>query len=284
MSLRAALAMMGACITVTPASAQVMRAFSATRPSAGERMLRATLEFGAGRVVVQPGTAGELYRAALRYVSERSAPVHEYDRRTGILRLGLEAVGGGGVRVTSRAHLSQTARFELAPDIPLSLLANLGAAEASMDLGGTTLNDLTVRTGATRGTLTFSRPTVGRCQQATFTLGASNLEVRRLAAAGCSLVRVEGGVGGITLSFDGAWRRDASVEVELSMGTMTLRVPRDVALRITAARFLTSLDAAGLTRNGNVWSSEGFETAAHKLSVELKTSMAGVKIVWIDDH
>ena len=264
------------------ADAQTMRAFSATRPARGERMLRATLDFGAGRVVVQPGLSGELYRLSLRYDAERTAPLQDYDPRTGILHLGLKSVGRGGMRVTSRAQLDQTARVEFSPDIPLSLTANFGAADAIIDLGGTTLNDLAIRIGATRSSLAFSRPTQGECRRATFTVGASELDARQLANAGCVELRVEGGMGRVALGFEGAWRRDAAVIVELAMGTLTLRLPRGTGLRITAERFLTSLDADGLTREGNVWSTAGFAASKRKLTVELRTSMAGVNVEWIE--
>ncbi|MES2306815.1 MAG: hypothetical protein V4558_15030 [Gemmatimonadota bacterium] len=267
--------------TANTLSAQTMRSFNATRPAAGERMLRATLDFGAGRVVVQPGSSGSLYRAVLRYDAERAAPVQDYDARTGILHLGLEAVGGGGVRVTSRAQLDQTGRFEFSPDIPLSFTANLGAADATMDLGGTTLVDLAIWSGATRSSLTFSRPTKGECRKASFTVGASELDVRQLANAGCDEITVEGGVGRATLGFEGEWRRNSAVAVALSMGTLTLRVPRGVGLQITAGRFLTSLDVEGLIKRGNVWSTEGFSIAPRKLTIELKTSMAGVNVEWV---
>ncbi|MEO5799566.1 MAG: hypothetical protein ABIZ70_00335 [Gemmatimonadales bacterium] len=277
-----ALVLGSVAVTASALPAQTMRSFNATRPVAGERMLRATLDFGAGRVVVQPGVAGSLYRAVLRYDAERSAPVQDYDTRTGILHLGLEPVGGGGMRVTSRAQLDQTGRFEFSPDIPLSFTANLGAADATIDLGGTTLVDLAIWSGATRSSLAFSRPTRGECRKASFTVGASELDVRQLANAACDEISVEGGVGRATLGFEGEWRRNSSVAVALSMGTLTLRVPRGVGLQVTAGRFLTSLNVEGLARSGNVWSTAGYSSAARRLQIELKTSMAGVNVEWID--
>ena len=282
MARKSALVVVLAGVAVMQLPAQTMRAFSASRPAKGEKMLRASIDFGAGRVVVQPGLATDLYRAVVRYDAERAAPVQDYDPRTGILKLGIERVGGGGVRVTSRKQLEQNGRFEFSPDVPLSFTANLGAADATIDLGGTTLVDIAIHSGATRSSLAFSRPTRGECRRATFTVGASELDVRQLANAGCEEITVEGGVGTATLGFEGTWRRNSSVSVELSMGSLTLRVPRGVGLQITAGRFLTSLNVEGLTRNGNVWTTAGYATATRKLPIELKTSMAGVNVVWID--
>ena len=154
----------------------------------------------------------------LKYDADRFAPVQQYAPRTGILRLGLESVGKGGVRVTSRSQLEQVATFTFSPSVPLALSANLGASEAELDLGGLTLTELTVRSGASRGTVDFSKPTQGECLHASFNLGATELTVRNLANAACAEVRIEGGVGRATLDFGGAWRRDTRLSVDLSMG------------------------------------------------------------------
>ena len=86
--------------------AQAMRNFSASRPArAGDpALLRTTLDFGAGRVVLRAGAPDQLYRMQLRYDAERFAPIHDYEPAAGSLHLGLEQQGRGGIRVTSRAR------------------------------------------------------------------------------------------------------------------------------------------------------------------------------------
>jgi len=223
-----------------------------------------------------------LYDAKLRYDADRFTPVHRYEPRTGLLRLGLESIGRAGIRVTSRNQLEQVARFEFAPAVPLSLEAALGASEAVLDLGGLTLTDLLVRSGATRGTVEFTSATRGECRQATFVLGAAELLVLHLANAGCGRVRVEGGIGRAVLDFGGAWRRDVQVEATLAMGSLTLRIPRGVGVQVTAERFLTRLAIDGLVRDGDRWRTPGFVEADRKLSLELKASVSGIEIEWID--
>lgn len=267
----------------TPIAAQTMRLYGASRPVAdAQPPLRTTLDFGSGRVVVRAGTGGDLYDVGMRFDADRYTPVHRYDPRTGILRLGVQSIGGAGLRVTSRGQLEQVARFEFAPGVPLLLEANLGASEAVIDLGGLTLVEVAVRSGATRGTVDVSSPTAGTCREALFSVGAAELVAMRLANAGCAEVRVEGGVGRAVLDFTGTWRRDMRVIAQLSMGTITLRIPRGTGVRIAAERFLTRLSVDGFTRDGNEWRTPGFADAAHKLSVELKTNVAGFEVEWVD--
>lgn len=264
--------------------AQTMRTFSVTRPVGGERLLHVRLDFSGGTVVLVPAATGQLYGLKLRYDGERSAPIQKYDTRTGILHIGVAPVGGLGVRVTTLAQHGQTARFEFSPDVPLALDATLGASDATIDLGGMMLSELAVRSTATHAVVDFSRPTRGTCKSATFSVGAAQLEARHLANTGCESLRVEGGVGTVSLAFDGEWRRDLALVVDLAMGGLELRVPRGTGVRITGKRFLAPLENKGLVRNGDTWTTPGFDRAAHKLNVELKASMVGISVEWMEQR
>jgi hypothetical protein len=60
-------------------------------------------------------------------------------------------------------------------------------------------------------------------------------------------------------------------------------VPRNVAVQVSAQRFLTRLDVKGLERDGDVWRTPGFAEATRTLSLELKATVSGMDIEWIDD-
>lgn len=280
---RAVRVTVAAFLAAAPLPAQTMRSYTVGRPAANPpAVMRATLEFGAGRVVVRAGGHDALYDAQLRYDADRFTPFHRYEPRTGTLRLGLESVGRAGIRVTSRSQLEQVARFTLSPTVPLELETSLGASEALLDLGGLTLNRLAVRAGATRGTVDFSSPTRGTCREATLALGAGELMVMHLANAGCGTIRIEGGMGRAVLDLGGEWRRDARIEAELAMGTLVLRIPRGTGVEVTAQRFLSRFALDGLTREGEGWRTAGFLDAARKVTVDLKANVAGFEIEWID--
>ncbi|HRP08773.1 MAG TPA: hypothetical protein PLL69_09840 [Gemmatimonadales bacterium] len=270
-------------VLAPPLQGQLLRDYSVGRAVAeSQPPLRALLEFGAGRVVVRASTGTALYDARIRYDAERYTPVHLYQPLTGALHLGLERVGRGGIRVTSRGHLDQVARFEFSPRVPLQLEANLGSSDAVFDMGGLNLVSLAVRSGATRGTIEFSSPTTGRCSQLVMTAGAGELTALHLANSGCTEVRVEGGVGRAVLDLSGEWRRDMTIDAALAMGTMTLRIPRGTGVELSAERFLTRLSVTGLEREGERWRTPGFRDAARKVVVNARANVAGIEIEWID--
>jgi hypothetical protein len=262
--------------------AQTMRTMSVSRPVGSERMLRVTLDYTGGSLIVAPATDGALYGLQLRYDADRSEPIHRYDARTGILHIGLAPSGGVALRVGDPAQSAQRARITVSPDLPLIFDADLGGSEAAIDLGGTMLSEIDVHANASHSTVDFSRPTRGNCRVASFAVGAADIDVHHLAAAGCTTIRLDGGAGGATLRFDGGWRANATLDVNLSMGKLTLVMVRGTGLRVTGQRFLAPLGRNGLVQSGAGWVTPGFASAPHTLDVNLKASLVGIDVQWVD--
>ncbi len=278
----AAGSLLGTALPVSLA-AQTMRGYAVSRPVNGPPpTLRASLEFGAGKVQVDAGPAANLYRMLLSYDAERFSPIQRYDQRTGILELGVRTVGAGGLRVTSSEQLDQAARFEFSPDVPLILRASLGASHATVDLGGLMLEEVAISAGASRSVIQFSEPTIGECREATFTAGAGELVVEQLPQSGCDVVHLEGGVGRTLLDFSGEWQNDIRVEADVSIGTVVLRIPRGVGLSIAAERFLSSISAEEMERIEDGWQTADFARSDRKISVAIRAAVAGVVVEWLE--
>ncbi|MBW8838345.1 MAG: hypothetical protein JF602_00600 [Gemmatimonadetes bacterium] len=93
---------------------------------------------------------------------------------------------------------------------------------------------------------------------------------------------VEGGVGSVTLDFGGAWTSSAQVSVRMAMGQLTLRLPRRLGVRVTMDRFLSSFDPAGMVRQGNTFTSPGYDRADRTLDLEVTAAVGGVRVEWLD--
>jgi hypothetical protein len=263
-------------------TAQTMRPFSTFRQMHGESRLDARLDFAAGRLRVTPGRAGELYRMGLAYDADRFVPLSSYDPARNTATLGVESVGGPGLRVVSRHQLQQDAVVELSPRADLSLDISLGAVEADLDLGGLRLAELRLEAGASRSVVSFSQPNAIRCRTADISAGAAEVSIRKLGNSRCDQVRVEGGVGRMMLDFGGAWTGSQRVELSLAVTELRLRLPRQVGVRITMDRFLASFDPNGLVRRGGEWVTPGYDEAARHLDLALETTVGGVRIDWTD--
>ena len=264
----------------TPLAAQQMRNYEYARPLAGERRLHAVIEFAAGRLELRPAAPGRLYALSLSYDADRFRPIGRYDAEAGQVNLGVEGIGGGGIRVDRRRALPQDALIELPAGVELTLDASLGAAEGTLELGGLRLVGFDLKTGASRTTINFASRTTGACRTASVSSGAGELTVNSAGNSGCRSWRLEGGVGAVHLDLGGAWPADARMTLNMALGGVTLAVPKDLGLRVRVSGFLSGFDAKGFSKDGKTHTSNNYSSAAQKLDVEVSSAMGGVTVVW----
>ena len=270
------------CLGASGAAAQSMRPFSTYRQWHGETRIDARLDYAAGALRLAAGRPSELYRMDVLYDGERYVPVSDFDAARGRAALGLQASGEGGFRVGSKGQLRQTASVTFSPKSDLSLAVALGAVDGDLELGGLRVTDLKLEAGASRATVRFSQPNAARCRLAALSAGAAELSVLGLGNSRCDRIAFEGGMGRVTLDFSGAWTSNAAVSVRMALGEVTLRLPRQVGVRVTLDKFLASFEPQGLVRRGRSYLSPGYDQAARHLDIDVTSAVGGVTIDWLE--
>lgn len=260
-----------------PAQGQDWRTVTSARQLQGERALRVDLTYGAGDLRVQPAAGTLLYRLQMRYDERQFRPVTAYDRANGRLRLGVE-----GVRRNQRVQRGGTATVELAPSVPTDLQLEFGAGEANLELGGLSLRSVDLATGASATQVRWSTPNRVPAGTVKIATGASSIRVRGLGNARAERVRFEGGVGEAVLEFDGAWGRSTALDVDMGVGSLTLRFPRSLGVRIEKDSFLARFSPDGMVRRGNAWYSRGWDGARDRLTVNVSAAIGSIRVEWID--
>lgn len=254
------------------------RTLTRSREVSGEKALAAHVEFGAGRLNLTPGTAGTLYRASLNYDQAQITPEITYS--DGTLHVGMQS---GHIRGNMRHRgRGNTLDLQLGPDVPLNLDVQFGAGEAAMDLGGLTLQNLKIATGASRADVRFSKPTVGACESMELQVGAAQMNVQALGNASPKQLEVQGGAGEVNLDLTGAWRNDMTGKFSLGMGGLNLKVPRGLGLRVHKNSMLASFEAADMVKQGDVWVSQGYDAAKRHLDIAVDAAFGSIRVDWIE--
>jgi hypothetical protein len=238
------------------------------------------VKYGAGRLRVSPARGDLLYRMELRYDDAQFRPVTDYDRAAGRLKLGVESRENRG-RHRGRNN-DQHASVELTPRVPLDLTLAFGAGEADVELGGLALRDVHLQTGASRTNLSFSTPNRVAAQRVKVEAGAAEVRVSGLGNTRSPRFEFSGGMGETTLEFGGAWTRSATARIDMGVGSVRLRIPRSLGVRIVRDSFLASFDAGGMVKRGNAWYSRNYDQARHKLDVSIHAAIGSVAVDWID--
>ncbi|MBW3534057.1 MAG: hypothetical protein KY453_02385 [Gemmatimonadetes bacterium] len=262
--------------TAAEAAAQSWRTVSTSRQKGREESLDVRVTYGAGRFNVRSLDDDLLYRMQLRYDEDRFQPVSELDG--GRLRLGIEGTGGEMNLGTRRGGEME---LELARGVSMELELAFGAVEADVDLGGLSLTRLQVETGASESRVDVSSPNPLEMRHASFQVGAAEFTARRLGNLNARTIEVNAGVGDVTLDLTGAWARPADVRVKMGLGSLRLRFPEGLGVRLRKKTFLTALDAQGLVKRGDDYYSPDWETAERRITVEVEAAFGSIDVGWV---
>lgn len=257
-------------------SAQSWRTVTMSRQVSAERAVDVRVSYGAGRLELVPGPASTLYRMELRYDEETFEPVADY--RNGRLHVGVDGIGKS-IHVGKRESGSMS--LQLARDLPMDLELECGAVRADLDLGGLALSGLAYKTGASESRLDVSEPNPIRMERASFEVGAASFTARHLGNLNADRIDIDAGVGDLTLEFTGEWQGDAVVSVDMGLGSLKLRFPRGLGVRVTRDTFLTGFDSEGLIKRGEAYYSPDWDDAESRLSVNVDAAFGNIEVDWL---
>ncbi|MDP9349831.1 MAG: hypothetical protein M3P24_11940 [Gemmatimonadota bacterium] len=265
-----------------PGEAQSWRTFTSARQLHGQKGLDVAVEYGAGKLTVAPADRAKLYDFRLRYDAAQFTPVSDYDPATGRLRLSVQPRDRKkGARVDG-IDAESRAQVRLTPEIPTALDLRFGAGEADVDLGGMALRSLRVSTGASETRVSFKTPNRVGATSVEMEAGAASFRATGLGNARAERFEFEGGVGETVLDFGGTWTRSATATIRMGIGSLTLRLPRGVGVRVVKESFMTSFDGEGLVKRDGAFYSRNWDRAPHKLTVNIEAALGSIDVDWIN--
>jgi len=131
------------------------------------------------------------------------------------------------------------------------------------------------------GDVDVSFPTVNNSivrDEARFHLMAGDLEVYNLANLNAAKVRINGGVGELTVDMGDKLLRDTRIKLDMDIGTLELIVPKGTRLMVRGtSRDLTPF---GLQKSGKVWEPTSYSNSSPLLEVKAKGPMGNLIITW----
>lgn len=259
-----------------PASAQSWKTFDVSRQLRDTTEHTVRVRYPVGRITLRSTTDPVIYSMRLRYDENRMYPLHRYDPETHRATLGFE---GDDSHWKNSKNLGESALdLELSSVVPIDLDLLIGAAEARLNVGGLALSRLRVETGAAEARLDFSERNKIEMRRLDIQLGAAGFVLRNLGNARVRDIRVEGGVGKVDLDFGGTLENDVTVDVNVALGRLSLRLPRDVGIRVQLQRFIAGVDHPGLHKRGDAYYSDNWDDAKVRMRVRAETVLGAIEI------
>ncbi len=263
---------------VDAAHGQSRRTVTMSRQVEDEQSLDVDVQYGAGRFSVGPAEPGVLYHMEIEYDEDVFEPLAEY--RGSSLRIGTETRGRR--HRFGRDRTAGTMELALSRDVPMDLNMDFGAVRADIDLGGMRLTRLELATGASETLLDISEPNPETMSRASLDIGAAKFTVRNLGNLNTERIEIDAGVGDIELDFTGDWQQDARVSVDMGLGSLVLRFPRGLGVRLEKDTFLTSLDSQGLVKRGDTYYSLDYDDAEYQITIDVDAAFGSIRVAWVD--
>jgi hypothetical protein len=105
--------------------------------------------------------------------------------------------------------------------------------------------------------------------------GASDLLLAGLSLTGLD---VSLGAGIYTIDLSGDWARDLNISIDAGAATVSLRLPRDAGARVRVEAGPHTVRAAGLTRNGDVYTNAAYGVSDVTLQIDLEVGVGQINL------
>lgn len=97
-----------------------------------------------------------------------------------------------------------------------------------------------------------------------------------------SELSVSAGAGEFTVDLTGDWTHDVDAEISGGVGEMTLRVPRDVGVRVRSQSGIGEVSADGFRIEGGAYVNESYGTSPVTLDIDLQQGVGDVRLAVAD--
>jgi len=105
--------------------------------------------------------------------------------------------------------------------------------------------------------------------------GISDLQLAGLSLTGLDIIL---GAGKSTVDLSGDLTRDLDVTISTGAANITVRLPRDIGVRVEVEAGVSRIEASGLKQDGYVYTNEAYGTAEATLHINIMTGIGQINL------
>lgn len=247
----------------------------------GEASLRLDIEYNGGYLELERESTGLLADIYLEFDQEENRPIIDYDSSLTSPTLRIRSPRRHDGEWSFKRFRDNRWRIKLSPQIPIDFRIDAGAIESRLDFTDLKVEDLNINVGAGELQFEFNTPNTEQ-PRISINSGAASTEASGLCNANFRRLEFNGGVGKSELSFDGEWKNEASVDLNLGVGSNTIFLPRHVGAKVReSGSFLSPVSFRGFEKRDGAHYSENYEEATGYLDFDLKIGVGHTSFRWI---
>ncbi len=105
--------------------------------------------------------------------------------------------------------------------------------------------------------------------------GASNLQLTGLSLTG---LKVSLGAGTYTIDLSGDWARDLDITIDAGAAIVNVRLPKDVGAQVKVESGPHTIEATGLTKDGDVYTNAAYGVSDVTLRIDLAAGIGTINL------
>ena len=209
------------------------------------------IQMGAGELDISGG-ANELLEASFTYNVEELNPHATYS--DGRLEVRDSDVNEGIRSLFDLDEYRNEWDLKFNESVPMEMNVDLGAGRSKLALGALALTSLNIDGGAGEVDLDLS----------------SSQSLNRLD--------FNMGAGEVTVNLTGDWQNDLDARIEGGLGEITVKLPSNVGVRVDVQTGIGSVDASGLSRDGDTYTNDAYGVSDVTLQIDVEGGVGQINL------
>ncbi len=242
------------------------------------------IEFGFGEIRLERGNPAKAVTGYMQYDEESIRPSAKYkvEGDRAYFRLVTKSRHRGWSLDDS--FDSPESEIYFTTRVPLDIDFSCGLGEAFLDLGELQVRELSLDNGLGETTLNFSTLNGVELRSLSVDNGLGELTALNLSNARTKILSFDCGLGSATLDFRGESRHDMDVDIDVGLGSITLKIPRGYNVDLDAEEnFLSSINARGMERlSRSRYRSFDYDSKKPTIRIEASVGLGSIDLQWID--
>jgi len=259
-------------------------------PLGSERQLKVNLQTGFGDIDISKGTSSTAI--SLKMESKEKVELDDCFEYTvndnvGFLNFSTDCKSGDAPRSRKNIHLdrldSRDWQMKFTDAVPLSFDIELGLGKGNIDLTDLAVKDFSLSCGASSVIVRCDRPNKETIDEMSIEAGVSKFQAYGLCNTRFRHLKFEGGVGSYVLDFGGSLNREVDAEVEIGLGSLTVRLPENIGVKLVYEKnWVTSVSTGNCfmktTGESNEHFTSNYYSSKGRLNLHIDAGMGSVQV------
>ncbi|MFH1009735.1 MAG: hypothetical protein V1784_00695 [bacterium] len=242
-------------------------------------------EIAFSNFTLEPAEGDTLIYVEVDYEANKfPTPVVNHRREDGQVMISLESAGPSEERHLNLSDLRESKwHVRLGRNVVWSLSLDLGYCENELELGGLKVESLTIESGLSETSLSFSEPNGIVLERCDIETGLGSFEAVKLGNATMRRFLLENGLGSSVLDFTGSWpQEDLKATIESGMGSVKMRLPDGLPVIMQVESAFGSADLPRFHEiDDGIYRSISYMEGAPSLQADVSVGMGSITVIWV---